>query len=325
MLQRAAPYAILCRVHGCFFIHNFRGNSLRNAKVNWKTPYTIYSLSFFGLYLILEEMYATRFAYVIRNISDTLSKYLLLVIYGVVMVKIITNLAVMLAKPDKLLAFFLKSEVFETNTGFSPRSYSLQHSTFHRWNAVRAIWVFMAFVLFFTEAERFMIAELTRSMPPQKSVPLTIFGFIMGSGFMVYDSLSYLFLRCCTKVLVEYIHVEVQGFQEPGKLQNIHFHSQSPREIEATRLRVNNIRKLKESFNEIWEGPLILACASTIMVNCVVLDAMFHDGMRKELWLAVAYSLYSSLCFIDLAYTGQSLIDEVSQCAAQDLTTLKSY
>lgn len=134
-----------------------------------------------------------------------------------------------------------------------------------------------------------------------------------------------LVLRCCAKVLVEYIQVEVQGFQEGGKLQNIHLHSQSQREIEATRLRMNNIRKLKESFNEIWEGPLILACASTIMVDCVVLDAMFHDGIRKELWLAAVYSLYSSLCFIDLAYTGQSLIDEVGQGTVQDLTTLKSY
>ncbi|CAN8006293.1 unnamed protein product [Ixodes pacificus] len=88
MLQRAAPYAILCRLYGCSFIHNFRGSLLRNAKVNWKAPYTIYSLSCFGLYLIIEEMYATRFAYVKRNISDTLSKYLLLVIYGVAMVKI---------------------------------------------------------------------------------------------------------------------------------------------------------------------------------------------------------------------------------------------
>ncbi|CAN8014494.1 unnamed protein product [Ixodes persulcatus] len=311
MVQRCVPYAILGRLLGCFFIHNFRGNSLRNAKVTWKTPYTFYSISCYIFYIFLETMFATHFARVIRNISDALSRSLLLVVFGVVVVKLIANLSVMLTKPDELLAFFRKSEAFETNTGISPRTRRSQDSAAVRWNVLRKCGVYMGLVLYFTLTERFIMVDIAQSMPPEWSVPTKIFASFLGIGFLCYESLSYFFLRSCTEVLVEYIQIQVELFQKAGEFSHVHFRPPFSSQVDAMRLRIDIIRKLKESLNNIWAGPLIVSCASTIIVDCVVLDAVFHDGIRTELWLVVGYSVYASLCFVDLAYTGQAFIDEV--------------
>ncbi|EEC13655.1 hypothetical protein IscW_ISCW011391 [Ixodes scapularis] len=311
MVQRSTPYAIFCRLCGCFFIHNFRGKSLRNAKVALKSRYTFYSFSWFLLYMFLEALFSKRFGYVIRNISDPLSRALMLVVLGVGLVKLITNLAVMILKPDKLLAFFRESEAFEMTTEFLPQAHSLRNSAAYGWHAVRAFSAVVGLGLFFIEAERFIIVELSQSLSPQWSVPLRVIGFVAGTGYVAYDSLSYFFLRNCTKVLVKYIQVQVELFQKVGKLNNFYFLAQSPHQVEAMRLRINKIKKLKESLNAIWAEPLIVACAGTIIIDCVVVDALVHDGIKKELWLAAGYSVYSTLCFIDLAHTGQTLIDEV--------------
>ncbi|CAN8022448.1 unnamed protein product [Ixodes persulcatus] len=319
MVRRSAIYAILGRLHGCFFIQNFHGKSLRNAKVTCKTRYTFYSFLWFAVYIFIETLFSIRFAYVIKNISDALSRSLMLVVLCVVAVKLTTNLAVMFTKPDQLLAFFRNSEAFETKTGFSARSYSLLHSAAHRWNAVRALAAFMGLVMYFSLAEWFIMVELRQSVPTQWSVPVGILGFFMGTGFILYDSLSYFFLRNCTNVLIEYIQVQVEGFQEAGKWKNFHFQPDAPLQIEAMRLRINKIRKLKETLNDIWAGTLIVACAGTVIIDCIVVDAVFHDGIKKELWLGAGYSMYSSLCFIDLAYTGQALVDEVRKIKSKIL------
>ncbi|EEC13654.1 hypothetical protein IscW_ISCW011390 [Ixodes scapularis] len=310
MVQRVALYSLLCRLYGCFFIQNFREKTLANAKATWKALYTLYSISCFVLWFVIEMLCFTNYTDVVRSISDTLSKTLLLVAYGVLVVKLIVNLAVMFTKPDKMLTFFRKSEAFENNTGFTPRTNSLLRSATDRWNMVRALAVFMGFALYLTGALWYVRTELLKSIPPLWFVPVIILGTYMFIGFLLYDSVSHLFLRSCTNVLVQYIRAQAEVIKEAGKLTNFHLQSQSPLQMEAVRLRINKIRKLKESLNEIWAGPLIVHCASTLVVDCVILDAVFHDGIRKELYIILICSLYTSIGFIDLAYIGQTLIDE---------------
>ncbi|EEC18244.1 hypothetical protein IscW_ISCW014323 [Ixodes scapularis] len=310
MVKRSLPFAIVARLQGCFFIPNFGGNSLRNVKVTWKTPYTIFSISCFAFYMFLEFLFAKQFSHVVANISDTLSRSLLLVVFGVCVVKVLVNLSVMLTKSKKLLAFYRKSEAFETSTGFSLHTHSLRHSSAHRWNAVRACGVYMALALCFTNVERFILVDMAQSVPTEWSVLMKIFGVSLGFGFIFYESLSYFFLRSCIQVLGEYIQVQVELFQKDVQCSNVHLQPQFSSQVQAVRLHMSKIKELKELLNDIWAEALIVTCANAIILDCVVLDAVFHDGIRKELWLAAFYSLYAPLCIVDLAFTGQGLINE---------------
>ncbi|CAN8022610.1 unnamed protein product [Ixodes persulcatus] len=127
-MQRSAPYEMLCRVYGCVFINSFRGKSLRNAKVNWKSLYTIYASSCFVSNLFFETPFVTYFANLLMDMSDGFSRFLLLTIRGIVTVEVIANSVAMLAKPQKLLDFLQRSEGFERNTGLFPLARSLRNS-----------------------------------------------------------------------------------------------------------------------------------------------------------------------------------------------------
>ncbi|CAN8014493.1 unnamed protein product [Ixodes persulcatus] len=177
MVKRSLPFAIVARFQGCFFISNFGGKSLRNAEVIQKTPSTFYSIGCFAFYMFLESLFAKQFSRVVANISDTLSRSLLVVVFGVCVVKVLVNLSVMLTKSNKLLAFFRKSEEFETSTGFSLHMHSLWHPCAQRWDAVRACGVYMALALCFTVAERFILVDMAQSVPADWSIPMKIFGF----------------------------------------------------------------------------------------------------------------------------------------------------
>lgn len=323
MVQRFNLYSILCRLFGCFLIQNFRGESLANAKVTWKAPYTLYSFSWIVFYLAIEIQSYAHYEGIVKNISDALSKALLFVSYGVVTVKRIVNFAVMCTKADKMLTFFRKSEHFEKSDSFTARTNSLRRSDTQRWNMVRALVVFMVYALYIAIG-LWYLTDFLQFIPTAWFVPVYIFGAFSFVGFGLYESACHFFLKSCTNVLVQYIRVQAEFIKEAGKLTNFHLQPQSSLQIEAVRLRMCKIRKLKGSLNDIWAGPLIVQCASTLVIDCVIVDAMFHDGIKQELWIIVISSLYNTVCFIDLAYTGQTLIDEV-QCLKNTILMLPAF
>ncbi|CAN8022609.1 unnamed protein product [Ixodes persulcatus] len=75
------------------------------------------------------------------------------VVLDVGLVKVITNLAMMIIKPDILLAFFRKSEAFEMTTEFLPQTLSSRHSAAYGWHAVRTFSAVIGSAFFFIEAE----------------------------------------------------------------------------------------------------------------------------------------------------------------------------
>ncbi|CAN7980905.1 unnamed protein product [Ixodes pacificus] len=187
----------------------------------------------------------------------------------------------MLTKSDKLLTFFRESEEFETSTGFSLHTHSAWHSFAHRWNAVRGCGVYMALALCFTIAERFILVDMAQSVPTEWSIPMKIFGVSLGIGFIFYESLSYFFLRSCIQVLAEYIQVQAELFEKDVQSSNVHSQQRLSSQVEAVRLHMNKIKKLKELLNDLWAEALIVTCANAIILDCVVLDAVFHDGIRR--------------------------------------------
>uniref|UniRef100_A0A1S4KRX5 Uncharacterized protein n=1 Tax=Ixodes scapularis TaxID=6945 RepID=A0A1S4KRX5_IXOSC len=307
MLQRFAGYGMLCRFGGCFFIQNFSKKSLEKATVTWKSPYTVYSILCFCFFFWFEAAFIVQKAYVLTIFSRSFARSLLFILHTVVTYKIFVNFSAMVMGTTKLLDFFRMSGAFEHSTGFRiPEK--------HRWPMARCCLVVAVLVISYAIGIHFFVGEVTNGLPRQWVIAAKVCGYIAGAGFFLYDSLPFVVLRCCTEVLVEYIHAQSLSFRDCDRSKVARTDQDASREIENIRINLSQIRKLKDTLNDVWKLPLAAMSASILLILCVVLYSVFDNGLYlRDIWIILTYSAYSTLCFLEMTCVSQALMDEAQR------------
>lgn len=245
----------------------------------------------------------------------------MLTVHVIVTARITGNLVAMLTGQEKLLEFFWNSESFEKTIGLLPRARSQRGKRSpRRWARMRMFLVIFGMVLCYAAGVYYRIGQIAQSIGARWVLPVKIIGVCMAAGLIVYDSLSYLLLRNSAMVLAEYIRAQLEAFKECRRSSSINLQNKVSGQIESIRLNMSKVKKLKESLNNIWNWPLMVASASLVIMNCIVFNGIFHDGFKQEIWLSITYALHASLCFIDLAFASQALVDEVRKRDNENLT-----
>ncbi|CAN7985562.1 unnamed protein product, partial [Ixodes hexagonus] len=294
MLQRFAGYGMLCRVGGCFFIEHFSKKSLEKAIVTWKTPYTLYSILCFCFFFWFEAAFIVQKAYVLTFFSKSFTSSLLYVLHSIVTYKIFVNFTAMVMGSAKLLDFFRKSGAFESSTGFAvPRK--------HRWPLLGRCLVVVALVISYAVGVHLFVGDVAYELPHQWALTAKVCGYFAGIGFFLYDSLPFVVLRCSTEVLVEYTHAQLLSFKKCDRHNIACTGLDAPRQIETIRINLSLIRELKDTLNDIWKWPLAAMSGSILLILCIVLYTLFDGGVyRKDTWIILTYSVYSTLCFVEM-------------------------
>ncbi|EEC13732.1 hypothetical protein IscW_ISCW011825 [Ixodes scapularis] len=308
MLQRFAGYGKLCRIGGCLFIQNFHKESLASARVTWKCPYTLYSILCVCFVFSFEVAFLALRMRVLSLFSSRFTQSLLFILHITIIFKIFINFWAMATGSGKLLDFFRKAVIFEKSTGFS-----CVKGRF-RWPIPRRCLVLAALVANYVIGVRLFIGEVVNALPRQWILAATICGYVAGFGFVLYDSLPFVVLRCSTEALVEYTHSQMLAFKGCDRTKGACTDMNASRRIETIRLNLCNIRELNRLLNDMWKCPLTAMCANVILMSCIVLYSLFENGIyMREVWVVLLYTLYSALCFFELTLISQALSDEVQR------------
>ncbi|CAN7940094.1 unnamed protein product, partial [Ixodes hexagonus] len=307
MQKRFAGYATLCRIGGCLFIQNFRKKSLAKARATWKSPYTIYSFLCFCFFFWFEVAFLAKKVHVLTIFSRHFTHSLLFILHATVTFRIFINFSVIVAGSGKLLDFFRKAAIFEKSTGFSfPKR--------RRWPMPRRFLVLASMVISYVLGVHLFIGEVVEAVPPQWFLVSKLCGYIAGSGFFLYDSLLFVVTHCCTEVLVEYTHFQLLAFKDCDRTKGACSDLHASRQIEAIRLNLSSVRDLKNLLNDMWKWPLVAMCATMIFMPCVVLYSLFENGVyMRDIWVFLSYTVYSSLCFVEMTFVSQALSDELQR------------
>ncbi|CAN7993383.1 unnamed protein product [Ixodes pacificus] len=308
MLQRCAGYGRLCRIGGCFFIQKFHKESLASARATWKSPYTLYSILCVCFVFCFEVAFLAQRMRVLSVFSSRFTQSLLLILHITITFKIFINFWAMAVGSGKMLDFFRKAVIFERSTGFScvkGRS---------RWPLPRRCLVLAALVANYVIGVRLFIEDVVNALPRQWFLATAICGYVAGFGFVLYDSLPFVVLRCTTEALVEYTHSQILVFKGCDRTKGACTDMDASRHIEIIRLNLCNIRELKRLLNDTWKCPLTAMCANVILMSCIVLYSLFENGIyMREVWVVLFYTLYSALCFFEMTLISQALSDEVQR------------
>ncbi|CAN8022436.1 unnamed protein product [Ixodes persulcatus] len=307
MLQRFAGYGRLCRIGGCFFIQNFRKESLPGARATWKSPYTIYSILCVCFVFWFEAAFLAQRMRVI-SVSSRFTHSLLFILHISVTFKIFINIWAMAAGSEKLLEFFRKAVIFEKSTGFSCLK------GHYRWPLPRRCLVLAALVANYVIGVRLFIGDVVNALPRPWFLATTICGYVAGFGFVLYDSLPFVVLRCSTETLVEYTHSQMLVFKGCDRTKGACTDMEASRRIETIRLNLCNIKELNNLLNDTWKCPLTAMCGNVILMSCIVLYSLFENGIYlRAVWVVLLYTFYSALCFLEMTLISQALSDEVQR------------
>ncbi|CAN8014456.1 unnamed protein product [Ixodes persulcatus] len=313
MQRQFIPYAILCRLGGCFYIQNFR-KPLENAKVTWKTLYTAYSTLIVSFFFAFEISSIIKISFVFRDLPRAFTASLMLLLRFMLCFKILVNTATMATGSSRLLEFFKKSSTYETISGFSPASRGARGLWRHRWSFFCRSLVVLGVISTYVMLTMYFTVSLMKLLPANLRFLGIPSGVLFGVNYIVYDALPYMVLRSCSAVLVDYLQAQVESFESCCKSQYVRCDRQLLRQLEVIRYNLGVIRDLKNSLNAIWHVPLAAMSAGLILLVCVVWYAIFYEGLfAPQVPLSASYCLYSSFAFIDMACVSQALTDQAQK------------
>ncbi|CAN8022607.1 unnamed protein product [Ixodes persulcatus] len=313
MQRQFIPYAVLCRLGGCFFIPNFT-KPLENSNVVCRSVYTAYSAFIILLCFSFQVVLIVQRAHVFRDFSHDFSLSLMLIVRTILNLKALLNAFIMATGSATLLEFFRKSSAFEKTTGFSPATQGVRGIWRNRWSFFRQTLVVIGAVTAYVVSTIPFIISLTKMLPTDLHFLRKLGAVIVTAYYLLYDALPYMVLRSCSAVLVEYLQFQRKKIERCCELKSFHDTTQLSGQLEVIRHHLGHIRDLKDFLNNIWQVPLAAMSAAILLFACVACYAMFHDGLNaQDIPLAVSFCVYSSLAFVDMTLVSQALHDEVSQ------------
>ncbi|CAN8022606.1 unnamed protein product [Ixodes persulcatus] len=314
MLERFSLYGQLCRYGGCFFIQQLK--SLENAKIVWKDLYTLYSATCvifsFSFFLLLEVLFVLETNNFSTSIqSDKFSDILIQTQHVVVSSKVLVNFLSMATGSSDLLNYFKKAAAFEKRSGFVPGKGCVRTLGEQRWSLFRRVLVLVALATSYVLFMHFYVAHVADTVVRVWAIACKIIGPIAGFFFFLYDTLCYVVLRCCSGVLLEYICAQLREFEDCTRSNGELSGTEVCRRLERIRLNMCSIRELSRSLNSTWNASLAATVAGILLANCVVSYSIFIDGIfEREVWIALAYCVYTSLVVLELVCMSQALMDE---------------
>lgn len=324
MLEHFKIYGAICRVCGCLFISNLRGNSLENAKVSWNTLYLIYSAFCFACSVGFQLAYTVRKVYLF-SVASAFSESLLHLLHMAVTLKVVVNFISMVCGSSKLLAFFRKSAIFERTSGFSPSKpgFARQRPSLRGRKAV----VFLAALNCYVVTGVFIFTTVQLGLPPHWKPIVLVFGVFTGVFFLLCDSLPYVVLRGTCDVLSYYIRAQVEAFQDCNKSRETSLGTDANTEaVRMIRLNMATIRELKETMNDVWQWALLATSGGIIFVMCAVLTGVFEEGLLSmDVVVGVSYATYASFNFWGLAIASQNMKSEVQVFCSSLSLYLSAY
>lgn len=315
MHQRLRYYAGICRIGGCFWIENFQQESLKNAKVTWRRPYTAYSALVFACFVGLETSFLLSRVSGLAFGSHVFSGSLSFLLHCVVILKAGTNFLSMLCGSRRMLAFFEKSAAFERASGLPT---GLRKRTRGRpWRFARRLGVLVTAVLVYVQNIYVNFGNAWKGGVLAWLLAYQISGAVSYSLFLLYDSLTFVTLRGCCEVLADYLDVQVQTFLERARTRDVRLTFRAPSEVEAVRSTLGEIGDLKKEINDIWQSALVFTSGTLLLSLCFVLYTLFGVDLNlKYVLLSAGYALYESFCFLEIVIASQEMMDQVSDVAS---------
>ncbi|CAN7942417.1 unnamed protein product [Ixodes hexagonus] len=318
MLDHFSAYGLLCRLGGCFFIQNLRRQPFGNARVAWKSFYTLYSASCFIFSfgcLFWFEAVTTYTDSRTSGQSDRFSNMLVQTQHAIVRVKVFLNFLSMITGSGRLLDFFRKSAMFEWSSAFVSSKAYLRNGGGRLWSLLRRTLVIVTLAATYVMFMHFYVAQVANAMAVEWALPYKVIGSIAGLFIFLYESLCYVVLRCCSGVLLEYIRAQLTALEVCSESSAARAgSSQASRQLETIRLNLCSIRELTRGLNNMWEISLAGTGIGIVLMNCVVFYWVFHDGIfKREVWVTLSYCTYSSFAFMELVYVSQALMDETQK------------
>lgn len=312
MVRGFVFYAMICRFGGCFFIQNFRKQSLDEMKVTWKSPYIIYSTFCFVSLAMFESVFVIGSMSSFSDISRAFTQSVLLLLYGIVMIKVIVNFFSVTFGSTKLLALFRESASFEMATSFEADGW-FNNPKERRSLFFRKVFVIVALVVSCANGLFFFVSTAGEKLPSNWTWVLQAHTVFCGVLFFLYDSLPYIFLRHCCGVLSEYLHAQHQSFQECDRMRKSGSDLLSSVQIEKIRFNYCFVRELKQVLNDVWEWSLVVSSATLIIVLCSALYGTFSGSIsRREVLVGASYAFYAWYSFVEIAIVSQDMRNNVS-------------
>lgn len=311
MHERLIYSAAMCRIGGCFWIENFQRKSLDNAKVTWRSLYSIYSALVIIYYLGMELSFLIPSLFVLSDVARKFSLSLIAIVHSVLTLKAGTNYLSMLCSSRKLLAFFQRSADFEKSSGFPTRTRRATRE--HPWHFARRIGVLITAAIVFVLNIYAAFENTQVRVVSEWRLVFNVCSVLSIGLFLLYDSLPYIVLSSACEVLADYLEVQVQAFQDRMKFRDVHSKVQAPSEIESVRLVLGEIGDMKRQINDIWQSTLISTSGTLLFVLCVVLYTLFGVGViLKHVLLYMSYAVYTTFCFLEIVIVSQGMRDKVS-------------
>ncbi|KAM7299913.1 hypothetical protein ISCGN_020477 [Ixodes scapularis] len=312
MLRGFQLQSKFCRVSGCLFLPGLFTKPLETVTVTWKSWYSFYSASCFFFFVWYESNLITRYVLKIDGSDHLFSQSLVVLMHVVVVLKSVVNYISMITGSRSILDFLRESALFEGTIGFPsckcciPKEYFLAD--------VKRILLFVVFFLVYCVGTHFQLNDVFGSEKPWSAqyVIYRVCGILTGILFFTYDSLHFVSVKVCSKVLGEYIKTQLKVIEtcvshSPGGSME-----QAAKHVEEVRMRLCIIRNLKTTLNDVWNRSIVTSCACQILVLCIAIFTVCTGGLaRRDLWMALIYSLYTVYETVDLANVSQSMANNI--------------
>ncbi|KAL1438674.1 hypothetical protein MTO96_047866 [Rhipicephalus appendiculatus] len=326
MVENFTFCRLLCQFFGCFFIFDFNGRRLHDAKAKLKTPYTAYALALFCVCLYFEgESLIGRLERLdfSRQFAHAVSTFLNVAL----MVKVIVNFGCMAFRSGRLLHFFRKCAEYEKRSSFKRPSGR---------EALKRDWIVrvIRLCIFIATASMAGIMVISVATDSAERAPKRAARFFALVVYFFYDTLMYLLLRSVGEVLVWYVRAQRVTFEKccdavsrGTPVAALRRGQWASLKVESVRQRVCEVRELKCFINDIWNTAVSISWGTMVWMVCITLYTALKAGVfRADVCLSLCYAAYIFLGFLELACISQALRHEAHELkeAARRASTLNA-
>ncbi|XP_050048476.1 uncharacterized protein [Dermacentor andersoni] len=233
------------------------------------------------------------------------------VVYALTGVQVFINIVCLVRGSARILQLLRDSVAFERSSAFKPvtRSVIQDRSWF---KVALRISVLVGLVATFSFLSIVQHKNLHSSRQHWHPV-LKVMAVCSSVMFVLCGSTMYVSATCFCEVLLQYVKAQAAAFEQCQATwaSRMALRDAAAR-IEAVRVNVCKIRALKNAVNDVWSVAIVTSSACLVVMLCTTLYRSFYiKVVHEEAWLRFTYTVYSSLCFVDLVLVSSDLGNEL--------------
>ncbi|XP_077493997.1 uncharacterized protein LOC144104713 [Amblyomma americanum] len=315
MSKRLYRLATMWRVCGCFFIADIKSHELSQARVPWKSFYTLYSL------LCASVLFSFRIMQLRPSIQSateergTVSNSLLAFMRHVIGLEVIVVFVVMATRSGAILGFLLNARSFETSMTVPP---------FHRARK-QCMMPYVCNIFFFTCMVSYTFYRTLALLiaayhhMTTSDILVVLYTLVANALYLACDYGNKATARAVCEVFIDYVSIQVDILkrkQESGL---------NARDVEELRVSMSAIQGLKDEINAVLNPCIVLFCLRAFSVVCSSGYVLLRMGFGHETSaLLLFHCLQVAFGLLDLAFMSQTLESEtenVKLSLAASITT----